>query len=70
MSLGALMCLAKPGANMVYVHVSLPPFQSNEDCVSPFAHQHAAEELPAAFQEPLPFHSFHLVADARSRAVG
>lgn len=67
MSLEALMRLAKPGANTGYIHVSLPPLQSNKDCVCPFAHQLAAE-LPAASQEPLAFHSFHLVADARSRA--
>lgn len=69
MSLGALMHLAKPGSNMVCIHVPLPPLQPNKDCVGPFAHLLAAVKLPAAFQEPLPFHSFHVLADAQSCAV-
>lgn len=35
---------------MVYVHESLLPLQSNEDCVWPLAHQFTAEQLISVFQ--------------------
>lgn len=69
MTLGALGCLTKPEANTVHIQVSLPPLESEDDHVCPCAPQLAAEQFSAAYQEPLPFHSFHLVADARSPAV-
>lgn len=58
------MCLEKTETNIVNTQVSLQPCQSNKDGICPFAQQIIAEWLPAAFQEPLPFHSFQLVAAA------